>query len=415
MASVTAVGCRNNTYAQNTTFYMVFATNGRVNAPTTEAFAQRTVRTAGTYSHLYSRVITNSIAATSTFRSRKNTANGNMSLSVGSTATGEFEDASNTDAVVATDLLALQLVTGASGSNTLTGTLHGAIFAATTNTSLSYFNPGQAASGASTTWYYKPTGGVQTAATTETGTQQLKAKTAGTIKNYDVNVSTNGRGTATTFGTRKNGAAGNLSVSVTGSGTGHFEDTANSDAIAVGDLFNRFETNGTGAGNCVSMIYADFETTDSSAQLTVASNSQTYAVSVTRYEPLEGASANETTEANIQMKAGTADSASLFEAYVSANTVSAASTVTFRKNAANGNGSISITASTTGWFEDASHTDALIATDEINWMIATGGSGTSLTLEMLSVRRAPVTAAGFDEGGDFLGRAIADELVVSLW
>lgn len=54
---------------------------------------------AGILSNLYCRVITNSVATASTFTNRKNAAAGSQSISVGVNATGEFEDAVNTDTV----------------------------------------------------------------------------------------------------------------------------------------------------------------------------------------------------------------------------------------------------------------------------------------------------------------------------
>jgi hypothetical protein len=70
---------------------------------------------------------------------------------------------------------------------------------------------------------------------------------------------------------------------------------------------------------------------------------------------------------------------------VVSNTVTATSTLRTRKNGANGGGAISISASTTGYFEDTSGTDAIMSTDYVNYQIVTGATGTSLTLNMLGV------------------------------
>jgi hypothetical protein len=82
----------------------------------TEANTALTFRRAGTLSYGYVFLVTNGITATSTFRTRINGANGNITVSVGSGATGQFTDTSNTDAVAVGDLINWQTVTGASGS-----------------------------------------------------------------------------------------------------------------------------------------------------------------------------------------------------------------------------------------------------------------------------------------------------------
>ena len=87
--------------AASTTLYLVCGVGARV-ASTTEAGAQVTYRSAGTLSLLYFRVYENS-RGSSTFGTRVNGVNGNQSVSIGASTTGEFEDTVNTDSIVAGD------------------------------------------------------------------------------------------------------------------------------------------------------------------------------------------------------------------------------------------------------------------------------------------------------------------------
>src|SRR6185503_16392317 len=164
---------------------------------------------------------------------------------------------------------------------------------------------------------------------------------------------TNGRADATTVGSRLNGAPGALTVSINAAATGQFEDTTHSDTVVADDLVDRYVTVGTGSGTFTASIYNDFETSDGTTQ-NVAGGPATILQNVTNYLALMGEAVNSvTTESDSQQKAGVTC------------TLSASSTLTSRKNAGAGGQSVSITASTTGWFEDASNSDSIVATDEI--------------------------------------------------
>src|SRR6476659_7623170 len=86
-----------------------------LNPPTTtEANNDIKVQQAGTLSNLYARVQTNSIAsANTTIITRKNAGNGGQTLTIGSSATGEFEDTSGTDTIAAGDKITTKFHPGA--------------------------------------------------------------------------------------------------------------------------------------------------------------------------------------------------------------------------------------------------------------------------------------------------------------
>ncbi len=72
---------------------------------TNEADVQTTARAALTAKNMYVNVSSNSLDGTTTLRVRKNVANGNMLVSVGAGATGQFEDLVNIDRFIASDNL----------------------------------------------------------------------------------------------------------------------------------------------------------------------------------------------------------------------------------------------------------------------------------------------------------------------
>jgi len=71
---------------------------------------------------------------------------------------------------------------------------------------------------------------------------------------------------------------------------------------------------------------------------------------------------------------------------------------TFRKNAGNGNQTASITAA--GWVEDASNTDAVVATDEICFQLVIGTGGTVSSRETQSMLFTPTSGTVVLMGGN---------------
>lgn len=368
IASVASVA-----FPVNTTNYA--ALGGNLGSKgTTETSEQITYRSPGTLSSLYVLVVTNANTATSTFRTRKNTANGNQSVSVGSTVTGVFEDLVNTDTVVAGDLLNYQGVTGATGSNLLVSQL-GIIFTATTSTvkKMVCTNTGVLSTASAT--LFSPLQGVDSVSATEAN-NQYKSRVAGTVKNLQVHISANSRTTATTFNSRKNTANGTLTVSVGSAATGFFEDTTHTDNIVATDLINYASTTGTGAGTIsFNNIAAEITTTNGSFVFLKGSSSIGLAAGATTWQVVDGAVSNTTPESSAQNIPRMAFTAANLQIFSVANSTTTASTMVLRQNTANSTLSISITAATTGIFEDIIDTVAILATDNIDYQITAGATG----------------------------------------
>src|SRR6187200_361428 len=175
---------------------------------TTEANAQVKLRTPGTMANFYVRI--GSSTGTHVFRTRKNTANGNMTVTVN--ALGVFEDNTNTDTIAAADLFCY---TTDSAANTTTWWVISNHFTATTDTGsicVAWIQTTQTT--ASTTWYIPLTARYNTNTTTETNMKSRMRK-AGTLKFLGCHVQTN-RATNTTIRLRKNGANGNQLLTITG-------------------------------------------------------------------------------------------------------------------------------------------------------------------------------------------------------
>lgn len=373
--------------AASTTRYMQLGCNTRISDDfTTENDTEITYRTAGTFSNLYINILTND-RNTSTFRTRKNNANASMTLSITTATTGKFEDTTNTDAVTAGDEWNYILTTG-SGGTVFTFKIAQCIFQANSDTVIrtaSGGGPGNVTSASST--LIQPSAGDGPGTITVDSTLGITYRIAGTLSNLFAEVGSNARTTTTTFRSRVNSGNGNMTFSVTASSTGLFEDTTNSDSIAIDDLVNFSITTGTGTEILsLSSMAADFTTTNNKTMYSAAADlTQTVNASVTTYYPFAGALRTSTTESDMIAEANLKFIASLLQCNISSNTVSANSTLRFRKNSGNGNQVVTITASTTGVFQDTTNTDFVQDSDEINYQLVTGGSGTSLVIRSISV------------------------------
>ena len=279
------------------------------------------------------------------------------------------------------------------------------VFAATSNTVVRFggFATGQISTASTDIWQPMTGATAATAPATESD-MQFTFRTSGSLKNMGLNVSSNGRSTSTTFKSRIGGADGALSASIAGSGTGNVEDTTHSDSISSGNLVNWDVLTGSGAGNLIIDVFNfDFETTNGAFQSAVGSLTKTFNASTTNYISIAGNMNNSTTESDYQTNARITDTLSKLDVRVITNTVTAASTLRTRKNAANGNLSASITGSNTGVFSDGSHSDSVVDGDQLDYQIVTGASGTSIILTSVGLLRGAAAPSGTVVTRRFIG------------
>lgn len=206
---------------------------------------------------------------------------------------------------------------------------------------------------------------------TETS-KQVPFRAAGTLTRLGINVDATGTSRSVTV--RKAGVDQALTVTMTDTTAGLYLDTAHTVSVAAGDLIN-LKTIVTGVP-LISTAVLNFMASASHATFFAASSITALSVaSTTTFVNVFGQLSGglPTTEANGQHKhrAGAAQVTAIF-IIVPTNGRTTATTVTFRKNTANGNNTISVGSSATGLFEDTAHTDTLATGDLINLAITTG-------------------------------------------
>jgi hypothetical protein len=338
------------------------------------------------FSNFTARIATNTLStAATTFRFRKNGANGNSTVSFAAGVTGIVTDVANTDSIVSGDTYNASTVTDAGG----TGVCNPSYVGATVESEGSHlnffgqYNEVYNLTTASTTEYI-PVSGVMVAGVTTENNVKAQIDYACTWHGLTVNVAANGRGTATTFRSRVNNANGNQTVSFGAGVTGQAQDASNLDTLAAGDDVNLSVTTGTGTGT-ITPAYTATHSMHSAAESNFYSSRASgiaRAASATRHfirliGSVAAGGVLETTETKAQVQINIAGTFSKAKIYLSANTYSATATYNFRKNGSNGNQTISITAGATGLLEDTTNSDTVVASDSVVHSIVDGTSGSA--------------------------------------
>lgn len=349
------------------------------NHNTTEANTKLRIRYAGTASKLSTRIEANTVTATSTIRFRKNGANGNQVLTIGSSTTGVFSDTTNTDSVAAGDDINYQVVTGATGTSLSYAVINFIFEPTSSSVTVTLFESGIFSSftTASTTTY-APFNGNTTFNATESNSRK-RVKKAGTFKFFQVNVASNARTTTTTFRLRKNGANGNQTVAYGSGASGQVEDTTNSDTAVADNDFNYSMQTGTGTQSIVvNHIAVSFESTSSITFLTAQSLATANQSTNTYFGTLGGRWVTpQTSETRYLVPYYINGTVSDFTMEVTANT-STTCTATLRINQTDTSLTISVGSGATGWFTDTTNTTTIAAGDNMTWKMVVSGATFSI-------------------------------------
>jgi hypothetical protein len=366
--------------AQNANYSRFYPMAGTLNAAwATEASIQTMIRDTFTASNLFVYVMANSVTASSTFRTRKNGANGNLTVSVGTSQTGAFEDTTHSDSLTSGDLYAYLLTTGSSGSS-MTITI-----IAVTLSHASDWKQVLVASASGTGTSYNTTAsiainGLKTGSATESYVQ-FAPQFAGTLSYLRGYVSTNSINGSSTLKTRKNTGDGAQSVSIGASATGSFEDTSNTDSFVSGDLLNyQLVTGGTSG----SMVLPITQTLLASGHIFMAEGSSSSSSAATSYISLAGDYYLTTTKARAQITSRITLTRKNLYVRVNTNSRNGDLVVTSQLGAGDGNLTATVPSSTTGVFQDTVNSDSISSGDAVCTKLVLGGSSGSILLGIVS-------------------------------
>lgn len=361
----------------------------------TELWAQFKMRGASTLSNMRTRVLANTLSTSpTTLVSRINGASGNLTVSVGSSVTGAFNDLTHTDTIAAGDLFNFMVTPAAAGTGSMT---FGSIVVEMDTTGQTFtqmFGKAGAASvtvAQNATTFFPYVGKGQNSADNIASWPVVEA--SATISDAQVFVKTNTASGSATLKSRKNGADGNILISITAASTGLFEDTTHTDSVVAGDLINFTFNVAAGTGSVILTQWSVKHTGSTANRTTIPAKDTNHFVSTASQTLFGGpwaaiASLTSAPFADLPFAA----TVSGMTIRVNTNTRATASTVNLRKSGSNANQTISITASTTGQMSDATHTDTYAAGDSINFTCATGTGAGNLSVDSMAlIFQAPQT------------------------
>ena len=348
-----------------------WAVGGALVKSNTETDLQTVIRDAGTYHNMFARITANSATGTNTLTFRKNVGAGSQTVNPAG-GTGNFQDTTHTDAVVATD----KVDYNSSADSTLTTTykIMAICFDSTTNFSTR---------GVATTPSADTVGGrfnlfnglMAANASNEAGVL-TKVKKAGVFIHLQAITTANAKTASMTVISRKNSANGALTMTITTT-PGLFEDTTHSDTIAAADTWSSDFVAGTDTTNACtySLLAQDFETSSGNFFMVQCGAAADVAgtASSTVFAPIGGRLAFTATETDVQSNALAAFTYSNMTIH---QTVSSTATGTcrLRKNTANGNQTVTFGTAASNSYEDSTHTDVCVTTDNVNFSVACGAT-----------------------------------------
>ena len=398
-----------NVLSAGTTYYAPIQGGCNFSLETNEAYDQCVIRAALTSAYLFVKINANSIAATSTVLSRHNGANGNLTVSINSNATGTFEDLTDSDALASGDTYDYSLVLGGS-SGTLTLQFIGIVLSSAAAQTTEYVNSKASATTQNPgTVYMALCGLFSTSSSTEAYVQKVVRCSGLTLSNLRAYVDTNTDTVATTVYFRKNGSNGNQSLSIAAGTTGAFEDTTDTDTAANGDLIcYRWSTGGSG-GVSFTILQMLAVASHTGAEMVTAGNIGSINYGSTRYYVISGQNGSVGTAITMRF----VTTLTHLYVYISSNTINSGnSTLKVWKNGAAGNGNLSIGYGTTGAFEDTTDSDNFVATDNVMHQLITSGTSGTLGLGVMGITSLdpqPVSGSGSGSG---VGKA-ANEIITA--
>lgn len=351
----------------------------------TEAKTQLKTRSAGVFTRAGVQIVTNSKTSSCTMGLRVNGANVNNAASITSTTTGYFRDTTNSDTIADGDLCNFR-ITSTSNLNSIIPSNMAIELTPTSNT-VQYFSftgndDNLTQSSASSTGYANIAGSaVGSSPETTIANAKGRLRVAGVANHVQIYAATNGFTGAGSVNVYKNGSAGSGTASITGSTTGLFEDTTNSDTFAAGDDINFSWVSGSGSGSLVAtQIACKYKPTSTDFEMAAASNTSSgggFNTTDPRFQAFTGAcEVVYATEASAKMKVMLALVIDKLRINQSANSSTTSVTATVRKNGSDTALTLSITNNTTGLFEDTTHSFTVADGDDINLKFTNPNSST---------------------------------------
>lgn len=346
----------------------------------------RYITQAGTFSYFSFYVSYNDLTGTTTVRTRKNGAFSNVSISVPAGRAGTFYSPTETETVSVADTIGIQTATGTGIGTSVIYVSWSAIFTPSSGLGETMLHSGgpYVTRAQGDTSYYTP---AAIGSLTETSVQ-TQVQFSATHKKLTVLVLNNSVAASSTFSSRKNTAAGSMSCTIPSTTTGQFRDLVNTDSLSPGDYFgSRIVVGASTPGETMQLAMDTVLALDNGKSWCIHGSSASRATGGNYYYPSVGNfdAIGDTEERYANMCTSFPYKVSDVYVRALANSTNGNSTYVSRlyddpNFPQNGNISVTILASTTGYFSDVSHSDIVRPQQFYNFKLSVGGSSGTLQL-----------------------------------
>ena len=367
--------------------------SGSPGADPTESLTQTKIYSSYTWTNLYV-VCTNASGGDFTVRSRIGAAFGNMIITI-TTTTGIFQDTVNTDSLVDGSLIDFEVKKLVNGTHTIP--LIGSTLQDTaTNTTLQIAKAQEIAAFAIAFGLTRFTGiggllcntGTPGMSTTEAPVQ-LTIRRATTYSNMRIALETNSLDAATTWSFRVDLANGAQTISIGAGLTGTFEDTTNSDVVAVASEVNyQIDTTASTLGSFRAVL-AQLKHISVGREM---ANMRSVATARTSdgYWPPEGNAVASATEADEQVAARAAFTGKNLFVYVTAHVAGGTGTdVSLRIDGVNSALTVNVPSAATGVFENTTNQVSVAVGVKYNYFGDISAGGGSWTPTIIGMEQGP--------------------------
>jgi len=364
----------------------------------TEVRQQYIARDSYTWADLLVKITANTLDDTTTVKSRVDAGDGNQTVSILTTETGTFQDTINSDTLTDGELFCYEFAAGGTEGEITAAIISSTLETASNTTPIIGCGYSHRVEGAGSTLYLHLMGGDASGlyvgfATEPEAQYTFRADATLTYLRVYGGISSIA---GLTFVSRINGVNGNLTISIPDNTTGAYEDAVHNDIISTGDEVNYRTVCGDASGSGRNIYLYNYQVkSNSTGRQTASASPGLHGIdhAVTSYFAIEGDTEDTVTEADAQCLTRMAFVAKNFFVNIYINDANAARIINTRINGGDGNLTVSITAATSGIFEDLGNTDTLIATDLYNYKIAGAGGLGSTTVAIVGFelqQEAPV-------------------------
>lgn len=371
------------TLSTSNTFYIPVGQTYAIFSQTTYANAATTVQTAGYIKNLRCYVSANAATAR-TMTLYKNGSPTALTLTIGASATGAFEDSTNMVTVSAGDTLAIGIVMNAATSITIKSVT--CDFLATDATVL--LSSLSASTQAVNADRYTRPNGITGLSTADDGVTNMVVPTAATFKNIQVYAATNTGTNNTDFYLRKNMTNSALVTTVT-TATGLFADTVNTVSVAQGDTVNYFFDELGTSNFAMTRFGSEANSSTGKGFVFSAQVGGTIGSGATRYRGVSGYSMVETTEAPAEIVLRGTGTIRKMYTNITGNSLVGTCDFTMRKNNADTALTFQVLAAGTGSYSDTTNSFTYADGDRICIKSVTSAGTGTLTVPWFSFEIEP--------------------------